>query len=278
MEEFLELAVGLFGHVLQTPLFWWAFIIISFCLIEILDLGTHSLRWTTRVSRDKAYCNGSVHRYEEETGGPCGELHQTPDPAGRDRMVKKINGHVNQNGVPMVFHNFIQRRLIPTFRSQCQDRDYRFSVLVLSDITSVQDIEKVKFKQITFNGMPLVDPRKIMYPPSYRYENFIVARPSESEHPEAMIMKEIPALVKAYGLNERCHIRSPTPKFVLLYSWTMPCSACSKLIVKSLSRVCIKRVMLAYSQKNEAEKDSVVRESHQILTSAGFVVVKVDPA
>lgn len=264
MEGILELVLSLSCYVLQTPLFWWTFIITSFYLIERLDLGIHSFRW--RRSRDQGYCNGSIDSHEEETDGPNDKC--------QVRNGKNSNGHLHMNGA--VFHSFIQKRVIPNFRSQCQEGEHSFSVLILSNITSVQDIERVKFRQVTFNGMPLVDSKRTMYPKPYRYENYIVARPDQSEHPEAMIMKEVPALVKAYGSKERCYIRNPVPKFGLLYSWTMPCSVCTKLIVKSLSKVCSEKVVLAYTRSNETEKESVVRDSHRILTSSGFMVVRVE--
>lgn len=280
MEEIIDLAVTLFCYVTHAPLFWVALVFASFYLIERLDLGIHCFRWTSTSGRDRStsgrdrgFCNGSVYCRESKLDGICA-LQQTADSENQDRNGKlHSNGHVCR--VPPVFHNFIQKRLIPSFHSQCQDGEHNFAVLVLSTITSVHDIESVKFRQVTFNGMPLVDPRRITYPQSYRYENYVVSRPDGSDHPEAMIMRQVPALIKAYKMKERCYIRNPTPKFGVLYSSTMPCSACTKLIIKSLSGVCAVGVILAYTHRNE-EKGSLIRKSHQMLTSAGFVVVKVD--
>ena len=273
MDRIADLSVF---YLLQSPLFWLALIIISFYLIERLYFGIHCLEWTSRRTRHLSYCNGIAGFYKSEIDGTS-ELQQTADSVSHGRNVEHCNGHVLQNDdMPTVFHNFIQKRLIPAFHSQCQQGDHKFAVLALSNISRVDDIENVKFRQITFNGVPLVDSSRAMYPQPYRYENYIVARPDGSVHPEAMIMAQVPALVKAYKLKERCYIRCRKPKFGILYCWTMPCSTCTKLIIQSLSGVCSVRVVVAYTQRNETEKDHVIHKNRQMLTSAGFAVVKVD--
>ena len=277
--------MNLVYHFLQTPIFWWAFIFLSFYLIEKFDFGSDcfSLTWIRKgwkeacsYTRNDSRCYTSIVVCpESETDGAI-ELQPTLDEASSAGDDGYYSDQVLQNGqVQTTLQNFVQKRLIPSFQSHCLEGDDRFAVLVLSNITNVDDIGEVKFRQVTFNGVPLVDSSRTTYPQSYRYENYVVARPNGSEHPEALIMRQIPALVRAYKQKERCYIRNPTPKFGILYCRTMPCAMCTKLILKFLAGVCSEKTVLAYTQRNVTENRSVIRRSQDLLISAGFMLVQM---
>ena len=252
--------------VFMNPICWWAAIFLALFLIERYQLGTHCFSWPNGAAKNKierkTFMNGTI-RGLDTTDGKC------------------VNGmhHSKDIQIPYVFHKFVRTKVMSQFQLQCQSSDNRFAVLVFSRIKNLMDIEKVDFKQITFNGRSLVDSRLSMYPQDYRFENYVVARlgSRDTEHPESLITEKVPLLLSAYGRSERCYLRETTPKFAILYCWAMPCIHCTQLIIKSLSGVCSKGVVVAYSNltvpggggKKEGEK------SHQLLTDAGFIVVNI---
>lgn len=210
--------------------------------------------------------NGSIND-KDSTDGPS-----TCNGHVSNGHAHGMNG-VNRRTVPKVFHEFMQSQVIPRFRKQCTRKDSGdFAMLVFTHIDSLWDIESVQFRQITFNGKPLVDSKLTTYPEQYRYDNYIVARTSETEHPEALIANKVPALLAAFGKAERCYIRNPVPKFGILYTRSVPCGQCTEKIIKSLAGVCRKQTVMAYSEENTLDG----KESIQRLTAAGFIVVKIN--
>ena len=179
-----------------------------------------------------------------------------------------------QAAIPDSFRKFVRSQVIPTFRMHCRNSDGRFSVLVFSHVSSLRDVGRTSFRQITFNGKPLVDSSQATYPEAYRYENYVVARSNGNEHPEGLIAKEVTALLAGFGRAERCYIRNPVPTFGLLYCSSLPCHACSKKIAESLSRVCRKRMVVAYSHE-EGTKEQI-RASIRCMVDAGISVTKID--
>lgn len=251
--------LGYICNLLSSPVTFWILIILTLQLIERFHLGPHIFTWRRRRSLST----------EPWTNVTCDFI----DGQGlQSNGVGHAQYSANEKTAPSVFQKFIQTKLIPTFCKQCKNKDDKFAVLVFSQINSLHEIKKLIFKQITFNGKPLVDSRQTTYPEKYRLENYIVAQSSQTEHPEALIAKQVPALLAAFRKSERCHIHNPTPKFGILYSWEMPCPECSKSIIKSLAGVCRRKVVLAYSQESTGEgKENVKR-----LTDAGITVVKIN--
>lgn len=254
------------SKIVTSSLTWWSLVILALYLLERFDLGVHSLPWNWKKRRSslKGWMNGSLN-HKDSIDGPstCSNGH-----------IHRPNG-ISRRTVPIIFHEFIQSQVIPAFRMQCTRKDNGgdFAVLVFTHIDSLQDVTSILFRQITFNGKPLVDSRLTTYPEHYRYDNYIVARSSQTEHPEALIASEVPALLAAYRKAERCYIRNPVPKFGVLYARSMPCSVCTEKIIKSLAGVCRKRTVVAYS--DEDTRDGI--KNAQRLTNAGFIVVKINP-
>lgn len=289
----LEWTKDILTVILRSPFLWWSVIISLFYLIEKLDLGVHCFSWLDRLRRRRrhhhdnnaAVCNGK-QTLHTVNGIHSGSNHSECEESkigngctgnGRIRNGHSYSGHVIQNGhVPTVLNDFIRRAVIPTFKPHTEGKEPHFSVLVLSNISSVGEVKHVNFRQVTFNGRPFVDPKLTVYPQSYRYENYIVARPSGDKHAEALIIKDLQTLLKAYGVKERCYLRSPAPKFGLMYCWTMPCSDCTQLLVNRLSSVCSQKFVLVYSHEN-SEKWSKVQESRRTLKAAGILVAKIAP-
>ena len=255
--------VRMLSRMLHSSITWWSLVVLSLYLLERFDLGMHSFPWNWR--KRKEYENGWLNGWigKGSIDGPC-------------------NGHIHAHrrsglnrSVPLIFHRYIRSQVIPTFRKQCVRRgiDKNFAMLVFTHIDSLLDIEQLVFRQITFNGKPLVDSKLTTYPERYRYDNYLVARASESDHAEALIADRVPALLAAYGQAERSHIRNPVPWFGILYSRTMPCGQCTEKIIQSLAGVCRKRTVIVYSEDDDLDG----KVNAKRLTKAGFVVVRIIP-
>lgn len=251
-------------YLATSSISWWALLLLlSLFLMERFDLGTHSLPWKLWRKDTKMWCS-----YDSVDGGY--------------RSGGMRNGNTQHNGgcvngierTPSIFHDFILSKVIPTFQMQRRDDNNRFAVLAFTHLKSLHDIRDLAFKQITFNGKPLVDPRLPTYPETYRLENYIVTRETQSKHPEVLIAKQIPALLSAFGKAERCHMRSPAPKMCVLYCSAMPCAECTRELISSLTGVCRNRTVLAYSQEDTDSKEGIVNRQH--LTNAGISVIKIN--
>lgn len=262
----------------KSPLSWWLCVLLSLFLINTFQLGPHCFSWSYIRRKVMSLRNGTKGCSYDSTDH--GDMNGTsPNHSTALKQGRGINKEDDDSDNHMVLCKFIQTKLIPKFVLQCRDKDDNFAVLVFSRISSLRDIKRVKFNQITFNGKAQVDCRLTTYPEDYRYENYVVARSDSVEHPESSIMKQIPTLLAAYGKRERCYMEDPKPKLVLLYSLEMPCANCTHQILKSLYKMCSSnggrsRVVLAYSQLCDGEEEEGKR-NHKRLVDAGFIVVKV---
>lgn len=261
-------------YVVGSPISWWIFIILSLYVMEKFELGIHSLPWNYwrrrrrkgNVSHTKDWRNWFSKDGESVDGSALTD-HLYADSNG----VGHVNGLSSRPLIPLQFKKFIRSQVVPRFRMQCKNSDGRFAMLVFSHISSLHEIQDVAFRQITFNGKPLVDPALTTYPESYRLENYIVAQGTASEHPEVLIARQIPNLLAGFGKAERCYLRDPVPTTGIVYCWEMPCSTCTGLLIESLSGVCRKITVLAYNQDGvEDGKKNIKR-----LVDAGISVIKL---
>lgn len=266
--------VRLVCSAIGSPISWWVFIIFSLYLMERFQLGTHSLPWNywrrkSKVSPQyvKEWRNGFKHDDEAEDVDGC---MMTEHLHAYKNGVRHVNGLSNRP-FPQQFKEFIRSQVVPKFRMQCKNNEGRFAVLILSHISSLRNTQDLVFRQITFNGKPLVDSTLTTYPEPYRFENYVVAQSTESVHPEVSLVRQIPALLAGFGRTERCYLRDPVPRTGILYCSEMPCSACTELLVESLAGVCKKRTVLAYSQ--DETKDG--KKNFQRLVDAGISVIKI---
>lgn len=80
---------------------------------------------------------------------------------------------------------------------------------------------------------PLINPHYPLSPPDPKtYNNYLAARPHYGVHSETQILHHLKQLYDAYVKN---HYGQP-PKALLLYSWIVPCKACTNAIVAALSK------------------------------------------
>jgi hypothetical protein len=251
--------------VIGSPLSWWLFIILSLCVMERFELGVHSLPWNYWKRKDTA--KNEYSRYNRDTDG-TGSIYNHFQANGN--CVRHVNG-LSRPLVPLQFKQFIRLQLVPRFRNQCRNRDGRFAVLILSHMNSLRQTQGMEFRQITFDEKPLVDSSLTSYPEAYRLENYIAAQSTATEHPEVSIAQQIPALLAGFGRAERNYLRDPTPNTGILYCSEMPCTACTELLIDSLSGVCRRKTILAYSQDGPNNR----KDNFQRLVNAGISVIKI---
>lgn len=259
--------------VMGSPLSWWTVIILSLWVMEKFELGVHSLPWNY-YWRTKKRDLSPVHTNGDWRNGFSGHGEDTD--GSSDNLHAYSNGVAHLNGfsrplVPLQFKKFIRSQVVPKFRMQCKNSDGRFAMLVFTHLRSLREIQGLEFRQITFNEKPLIDPSVATYPEPYRLENYVVAQATSTEHPEGLIARQIPALLAGFGRAERCFLRDPVPRTGIMYCWEMPCSVCTGLLIDSLSGVCRKRTILAYSQDDT--KDG--KKNFQRLVDAGISVIKI---
>lgn len=266
-------------HFVGSPFFWWAFVVLSFYLMERFEVGTHLLSWS--YWRKRKINNHDVHLCEDSIDGPMMKNHseQITAPHSHSNGVAG-NGVAGANGfnrtLPPNLQEFLHSYLMPTFRMQRSARNThgKFAVLVFSHINSTHDLQELEFRQVTFKTKPLIDSARSTYPEAYRFDNYVVAQSTESEHPEALIASKVPLLLAAFAKAERCYVRHPVPRTAILYCQEMPCSVCTGLLVESLSGVCRNKTILAYSEGDTEVKDG--KKSVQRLVEAGISVFKID--
>lgn len=265
---------SLASGVISSPLSWWIFIILSLYLMEKFELGTHSLPWNFyRRSKSKVEAPNHVRERPWWRNNGFSKHDVDEDCSAMSRHsngVKCVHGLSRRISLQQ-FQEFAHSQLVPKFRMQCKNDNGKFAVLVFSHITSLQDAKDLVFRQITFNGKPLVDAAQTTYPEAYRLENYIAAQGTELEHPEVAIARQVPALLAGFGRAERCYLRNPVPAIGILYCWEMPCSKCTGLLIECLSGICRKRTILAYSK--EGTKEGKI--NFQRLVDAEISVIKI---
>ena len=144
--------------------------------------------------------------------------------------------------LPNNFRNFINNRIIPSFMDQRASGQYQFSVLLLLSEEDLADLSRIVFSP-NHLGQPLVDKDTMSMPrqDSASYGNYIVARPMlmrNNWHSEEEIFggnsyyvrNPFRSLWDAYRFNHN----GIKPKCILLYSWNLPCSRCTNVIIRVL--------------------------------------------
>ena len=138
------------------------------------------------------------------------------------------------------FYDFINQRIIPDFRGQCQSRFKQFAVVLLLSEFDLLNIKRMSFCPDLL-GKPILDktvPVMPRDPASYR--NYIVARTNNKCHSEKKLFGNCSELTdtpfnhlwRAYLEHHRSY-----PRCILIYSWNFPCSHCTDLILKSLGEL-----------------------------------------
>ena len=176
--------------------------------------------------------------------------HDTQDTVEGKQQTKTLPGPVLNRvqdreafALPESIRTYVVDSLIPSFMDQRAGN--QFAVVLLLSETDYQNINEVKLSPSDINGKPEIDNSLRALPQRTElYCNYIVARPTIAEgiHSEREIF-DIGST--DYSTNSRfnelwdayCRQHKQVyPKYILIYSWNLPCENCTDLIIKSLQR------------------------------------------
>lgn len=183
-------------------------------------------------------------------------------------------------GLPLNVKSYISDIVIPYFMDQ--RAGFQFAVVVLLSETDFQNLNKVKLIPSGVDGKPQIDNSQRTMPPSAEYCNYIVARPTISErvHSEKEIFgkhedsknSRFDELWNAYCLHHPLQ-----PKYILIYSWNLPCEDCSNWIIRSLKKSPYEcaTVFIAHTSEWRDESASQRQKNKEKLRDHGIIVEEV---
>ena len=190
-----------------------------------------------------------------------------------------LSNNTFDNKLPSNIRTYITTRLIPDFARQRVG--YQFAVVMLLSESDYQNIEEIKYDPSNDQGKPFTNLAYSSMPQCEDYCNYIVARPDHSLdcHAEEVIFgqpSKFTWLWSAYNYIMRSFFSSPD--YILIFSWILPCSKCTDLIIAALrERPAYKEatVFLAYVITWKKESFSDHERNIKKLTQNGVVVEQV---
>ena len=139
--------------------------------------------------------------------------------------------------LPSNISTYITDHLIPKFVDQ--RNGFQFAVVILLSEKDYQNIKEMSYTPSDEQGNPITDVAHISMPQcKTTYCNYIVARPirRKNYHAEIEIFgnpstcnSNFKKLWDAYQLK-----RGKRPDYILIFSWILPCSNCTEVIIESL--------------------------------------------
>ena len=180
------------------------------------------------------------------------------------------------SSLPNNFHNFITAIIIPSFEKQRLTR-YQFAVVVLLSEKDLNNICGMKFIP-SYEGRPILDKHHPSMPKSAI--NYIAARPSSDGcHSEEEIFGKYSSINSPFRQLWTAYMKCnrSTPKCVLLYSWQLPCSRCTDVIIRSLNDNTYRctSVIVAHTIYWKSESEDKHRENKEKLKKERINVVQV---
>ena len=184
----------------------------------------------------------------------------------------------NGSTLPPNFHNFICRDVIDIFNQQRIQRDQFAALLFIHQDVELNTIDtSVSFyttdveneRCLTNTSYPFwpIDPKN--------FGNFMVARPepSWSKHAEEILLEHFPKIWKVYLQRE-----GQPPKYVILYSWTMPCAKrCTPKLISCINKYTEStKFIVVYTIHWYREDISDVEHSKKSLRNYDVIVERVD--
>ena len=138
--------------------------------------------------------------------------------------------------LPHQFQDFVIQKIVPYFNNQ-RER-YQFAVVMLLSESDFNNINQIRFNPSDFWGHPILNRNFSLMPQnSENYGNYIVARPSSSScHTEEEIFGQYSVVGSPFSRLWSAYVKrnNVSPKFILIYSWILPCSRCTDVIIRSL--------------------------------------------
>ena len=190
-----------------------------------------------------------------------------------------LSNNTFDNKLPSNIRTYITTRLIPDFARQRVG--YQFAVVMLLSESDYQNIEKIKYDPSNDQGKPFTNLAYSSMPQCEDYCNYIVARPDHSLdcHAEEVIFGQPSKFTRLWSAyNYIMQFFFSSPDYMLIFSWILPCSKCTDLIIAALrERPAYKeaKVFLAYVITWMKESPTVHESNIKKLTQNGVVVEQV---
>ena len=174
---------------------------------------------------------------------------------------------------------FITFRIIPYFCHQRKTK-LQFAVVLLLSEKQLDDIRKISFYPSDFFGWPVIDSTFALMPQTRAdYGNYLTARPSIRHHSEvalfgrdSVVDSPFSHLWSAYVERHRAK-----PDCVLIYSWNLPCSHCTDVIIRSLREepYNLTSVIVTHTKCWSREREAVHEKSREKLSRENIAVEQV---
>ena len=200
------------------------------------------------------------------------------DGIGHDPPVFNINQKRAILPLPNNFSRFIIDIIVPFFNEQRLTAN-QFAVVVLLSEDDIDNICGTRFVPSN-GGKPLLNKYHPSMPHSAsHYGNYIVACPNSSWHSEEEIFGKYSSHDSPFSQLWTAYVRrngSP-PKCVLLYSWNLPCSRCTDVIIRSLNNNMYRctSAIVAYSTYWQKELGGQYAQNKEKLKKENIVVKEV---
>ena len=186
----------------------------------------------------------------------------------------------NSSILPLNFHNFIRRDVIDIFSQQRIRRDQFAVLLFIPQNVDLNTIDtRVGFYTTDVENERCLTHASYPFWPKdpQNFGNFMVARPepSWSQHAEEILLEHFPKIWETYQQRE-----GEPPKYVILYSWTMPCSKrCTPKLISCITSnnkyTESTKFIVAYTIHWYREETSDIERSEKSLHDSGVIVERV---
>ena len=190
----------------------------------------------------------------------------------KERQVTRLPHH---------FRDFVVYKIIPYFNDQRMFA-YQFAVVVLLSEDDFDNIRQTRFTPSDFWGKPILNKTVSVMPQELtKYGNYIVARPSSNScHSEEEIFGPYSVNNSPFSHLWSAYVESngAYPKCVLIYSWNLPCSRCTKAIIRSLGEEPYNSVSVIVAHTifwNRSESESQHKINTEKLVSKNITVEQV---
>ena len=200
------------------------------------------------------------------------------DSIGHDPPVVNSNQKRTILPLPDNFSRFITDFIVPFFEKQRLTAN-QFAVVVLLSEDDIDNICGTRFVPSNGGEPTLNNSHPSMPHSASHYGNYIVARPNSSWHSEEEIFVKYSSINSPFSQLWNAYMRrnGSTPKCVLLYSWNLPCSRCTNVIIRSLNDSMYRctSVILAYSTYWQKELGAQYIENKEKLKKENIAVEEV---
>lgn len=148
-----------------------------------------------------------------------------------------INQERSLTPLPDNFHSFIVNTVIPSFNDQ-RTTAFQFAVVLLLSENDCSNINQMTFVPSDALGRPILNKYHPSMPQDVAsYGNYIVARPSSNNcHSEEEIFGKYSSIDSPFSLLWSTYVKHnrASPKCILFYTWNLPCSRCTDVVIRSL--------------------------------------------